>query len=162
MRIFWRSLLLCLMALALPLQGLAAARTLHCADAAGRGHAAGMSAHAGDTARAHPAHGDTDGAHHARSPAHAHGHDHGHHHGQTDLIDPVDAQADAGSHPAQAPVDGHSCSACAACCVGLALPPAAPLMALPGHEPAHALVPDREAASFISSGPERPPRTDLA
>ncbi len=143
-------LLLCLIALALPVQSLAAARMLHC----GGGQPAGLGAAVG---AAH--HGDV------ALPGETHGHA-GHpvalgtatevpvgHHAQAMDHTAAPAQADA---PHLSP--HHGCSACAACCVALALPqahrPWASLPAVPvqADEP---VVPD---ARFETTGPDRPPR----
>jgi len=142
--VFW------LLALALPLQGLAAATMLHCAPAA---DAAQHAAHEHDATMAH----DAAGRAHAQpaatradqpvtvalaaSPAHAHADAHG-----------------AGVHDSDAQTAVHKCSACAACSVGLALPSASHTLPEPAVTPQAAPAPCRGHAAFFTSGPERPPR----
>ncbi len=126
-----RLLFVCLMALALPVQGLAAARMMH-----GAGHAS-RSSPAGDHG------GHRCGDHHAvagASAADGHGH----------------AAHDAGS------AAGHQCSACAACCVAMALPTTWPAPAAP---PGASFAPPPAGASphsVVPRLPDRPPRQRLA
>lgn len=135
----WRRwLLLCLLGLALPLQGMAAAAQWHC--------------HGGPAAPAP----DTDPAEHAGHADHA---DHHAHAGPSgDAVEPP------GSDDATSYADGAGrCSACASCCIAAALPAQAwgPLAAAPPapFKPAggHARPP-----AFETDGPERPPRIRLA
>lgn len=129
-----RRLFVWLVALALPVQGLAGVARLHCAAApertvavvaaAGHDHAAHRAGHA---------HADPGAAHHA-------------------AVDDDASQA-ADSAPA------HKCSACAACTVGAALPPARTVMPQPEPEGPAARAAPLPALSFIASGPERPPRS---
>lgn len=141
MRAVLRLLLLCLMAVALPLQGLAATGALHCAAMHERMQVNVELRHHGGAAGHH------DG--HAKAEQQAFADDH-----RAD-----DHRADDG-----APRSGGAfkCSACAACCVALGLPVGA--VVLP-QAPADALapaMPQRAVAAFLTSGPERPPRTVLA
>jgi hypothetical protein len=137
-RAIWRCLLVWLTVLAMPIQGIAAAGMLHC----GPGLPGVPQHHA--QAAPHEHHADDAGAH-------------AHHHGTAqqeadapDAPDTFSGQAD------------HHCSACAACCLGAALPasvmqlPVADVSCAPELAPAVALV------SFIAAGPERPPRHPLA
>jgi hypothetical protein len=55
-----------------------------------------------------------------------------------------------------------SCSACAACCVGFALRAQAPQVAPSPAGHAAPVLPPATAVSFVTGGPERPPRTVLA
>lgn len=129
-----RLILLCLMALALPLQGLAAAGVLPCAS----GHLPGT--HLG-TAHGSDAHADCHG-----------------------VSAPSSSSATAAAEPAPdvASAGAHKCSACAACGAGMALPAAAPVLPSTGPEPVPVLSLEADAASFIASGLERPPRSHLA
>jgi hypothetical protein len=125
-------LIVWLLAVALPAQGLAAATMRHCSPQ--RSHTT-TSAQAGYQ---HP------GAAHAQ-----HHHDAGaaHDHGSTS------------DHHASVKTPLQKCSACAACCIGAALPSSAQSvpepLAAPGARPEPVLV----HAAFLTSGPDRPPRT---
>ncbi len=136
MRSLMRLMLLCLVALALPLQGYAATGALHCAALHGRMQAS-----------AAPHHDDGNAHHHD-------GHDAAH-------ADSV--TGDAGPDGGASRLGGSfKCSACAACCVGLALPAGA--IRLP-QGPAQGLAPPvatPSVAPFLTGGPERPPRIVLA
>lgn len=137
MRSLMRLMLLCLMAVALPVQGFAATGALHC----GAMH---------ERMQVDTAHHHDDGA--------AQSHDGQH------LGNPAPAAASDGGHDdGAARVGGvFKCSACAACCVGLGLPAGAlPLPQGPAESPAPGLVADAPTA-FLTSGPERPPRRLLA
>lgn len=135
MRSLLRLMLLCLMAVALPVQGFAAAGALHCATMHERMQVASM-----------------------------HHHDDGVDHHHVQAATPHDMQnSDAGPDDGAARVGGHfKCSACAACCVGLGLP-ASTISVPPG--PAEGMSPSsvsRAVAPFFTGGPERPPRAVLA
>ena len=139
-----RLLLLCLLALALPLQGLAAAGMLPCAGGHLPGTHAGMNAgmHAGDDAHA-DCHGMTVGPTTSATASSV-----------------TDAAQDAAQDPV--PAAAHKCSACAACGTGQALPASAPVLPSTGPESAPVRSFEAAAASFIASGLERPPRSHLA
>lgn len=128
-----------MLALALPVQGMAAAAMLHCGSAerhAPRQHAvADGSVHAaGHGEHHHPA---------------GHGADHAH----------AGAPADEPGTTPHANAAGHACSACAACCVALALPPAMPVLAMADAAPTGVTVLVAPSPSFLTAGPERPPRS---
>jgi len=132
-----RSLLIWLVAFAVPLQGVAAASLRHCMPAHERMHAAGAHEH-------HP---------HAM-PSHDHVH-------------PVASSSggdthDAGSHKAQDTFKAGKCSACAACCVALGLPAdSVQIPVVPG-DAFVAKVRVTQPPSFVPGGLDRPPRTHLA
>lgn len=132
-----RLLLICLIALALPVQGIAAATQRLCE--AGR---ASRSALAAMDAR-HDAGHDL---------GHAHTHDHAH----VDGGEAHGTPGDVGQHGESAP------GAHAACCVAIALPPALPTLALAGSavEPAEPL--PVAYIGFVGAGLERPPKPFLA
>jgi hypothetical protein len=137
-RLIW-PVLVWLLALAVPLQGLAAATMLHCAPL--RGDAAPQAAHNHDhhvssAALPHASASKDHDAHHA-SASH-HGHD-------GDDTSPV-----------------HTCSACATCNVGIGLPSTPTPLAEP--TAATALLPALASvhAAFLTSAPERPPRASAA
>jgi hypothetical protein len=134
-RFIWPSLIW-LLALALPIQGLAAATMVNCA--VGHEHHGALPAAAVPIAIALHAHD----AGVARQP-----HEHG-------AVASDHRAADNGVAPIL-----HKCSACAACCMGLALPsagssapelPLAVAVALPA--------PAVHAVAFLTGGPDRPPR----
>jgi len=137
-RFIWPSLIW-LLALALPIQGLAAATMVNCSI--------GHEHH--DTAPA-----ASGAAGHGVAPYHAHG---------AGLTHQMHAHATDSGDQHAANDDGapilHKCSACAACCMGLALPsagssapelPLAAAVALP--------TPAVHAVAFLTGGPDRPPR----
>lgn len=137
MRSLLRLMLLCLMTVALPVQGFAATGALHC------------------------------GAMHERmQPGAAHHHDDGvaHLHGDHERAGPAAADGAAAPDEDDAVRVGgvFKCSACAACCVGLGLP--AGTLRVP-QGPAESVAPalvERSAAAFLTGGLERPPRCFLA
>lgn len=136
MRSLLRVLLLCLMAVALPLQGLAATGAVHCA-----------AMH--DRMQVDPAHHHDDGV--------AEHHDG---HASASLQEAADDHRGDDSAPRTG--GAFKCSACAACCVALGLPVG--VLTLP-HVPADSVAPAiawRAAVAFLTGGPERPPRTCLA
>ena len=144
-----RFVLLWLLALALPVQGLASAAMLHCAGSHERMHAlqgdAGLVAGAvgarvsADVATHHGAHDDG----HPTMAAAQDGHD----------LDPGrkagDPLADQGKY---------SCSACAACCSAFALSGSVPTLATPDFAPTVFAALAYAADAFAAEGPERPPR----
>ena len=136
-----RGVLLWLLMLALPLQGLAGVARLHCA------HGGAMPA----TAPSHE-------VQRAAGPAVDHAHVHAAAAAVHDGAHAVTVPADSAP---EAPDDGSaaaSCSACAACCVALALVPQWPQACAPVPGGLAPLPPAAPAASFLTSGPERPPR----
>lgn len=142
-------MLVWLMALAIPVQGVAAVGMLHCA-ASPQQEPLALTAPA--HAEAMHAHGP--GSHHAH-PAHAgHGHD-GHHVG--------DGHGPAADDPADNTTSlGHKCSACAACCAGLALPAHAVEFSSPIVASFAALPPGATPVRFVLGRLDRPPRPTLA
>ena len=144
-----RFMLMWLLALAIPVQGFAAASMLGCGTghhgaAGGHSHALGMHQHAIDT------------------PQHSYGVEgdemaHAIHHQHAVGIQGDTHKAHAGTTSSKAP-----CSACASCCTSAALP-ATPVVFEAMHAPdAFVLLAPHRVASFISGGPERPPRSVLA
>lgn len=142
----WRAFMAALLLLALPLQGLAAACMLGC----GQGSAASA-----QTASAHGHHGHamdtTDHADSAAQLSEAGAGHHGHQYAEPNAAD-NDIRSAAGEGDS-------SCSACAACFVGAAMPTGesvfsaqAPTQAV---HPAHAPAP----ADTCPRGLERPPRS---
>jgi uncharacterized protein involved in copper resistance len=133
--------LMLIIALALPVQGFAAATMFHCASAMGHataaagGHDHSRHSHAGanDASHRHDAHADGASMHHAQGKA-------------------------ADLNPGQSP----GCSACASCCTAAALP-AAPIPIASTDAPSSYARPMAPAiAAFLTGGPERPPRLLLA
>lgn len=139
-----RSLLIWLMALALPIQAVAAAGMQHC-GAVHRlmqvGSAAAVAAGGHDAA-------------HAATP-------HPHADADTGLaVTPGDPSNDGSN--ASALDDGSRCSACANCCSALALPASPVRLPAPAIEARAAALPASDVVSFMPGGIDRPPRTVLA
>ena len=133
-----RLVVLLLVALALPIQALAAAAMLHCAPQGGAvAHLHG----AGDEAQGHHGHPVADTGHAAPHVHDAHG-----------------PQSDAAGLADRAAANGHACSACAVCCTLAGVPVMA--LGVPAPEPLPAARPEpaAPAAVFLTSGVERPPR----
>jgi len=128
-----------LLALALPIQGAAAATMAHCEPARDQtSHAAGHDHAAPAPHQAHDAAAGTTPAQAAPSMAAS---------GDSNGVDVTSSM--------------QKCSACAACCVGLGLPSSAfELPQAPATGPAPASLSARDAV-FVTSGPERPPRPPL-
>ena len=139
-----------LVALAIPLQGLAAATMLSC----GPGHHGMMAAEAMQSAATHDhaAHG-----HAAFSGEHA-----------DDAAGPTDLGASAAAvEDKSAAKDLHQlakfkCSACAACCITTALPSPTVSFDPPKQTAVFVLPPTVLVAAFLTGGQERPPRPHLA
>ncbi len=134
-----RTLWICLLLLALPVQGFAAARMTQC----GPSHDRLQHTPASD-------HGEAEAMH-----AHEqHAHHHSHHHAAS--------QADEASNDATTPPAKHHCSACASCCVGMALPSSTPVVITPAEAVIHVAASGAAEPIFLTSGLERPPRSPLA
>lgn len=135
-----RVLLMCLLMLALPLQGYAAVTMAGC----GPDHHPRPVATAADPAAAQ-----------------THAHDHA-----AALADADGASARAGDHGSAVQhldaVSKSKCSSCAACCVGAALPAAAFVFtaSAPAGVPTSPLATGQ--LGFVTDGPDRPPRHRLA
>ena len=157
-----RTVLIWLVALAIPAQGMAAVAMLHC----GPGHPAASAAQ--PKVQAQP--GDLWLAP-ADSAAHSHAS-----HGAAD----VDVAGDTGKYAAlpdtadtaqggkatvasKAAGSAHQkCSACASCCAGLALPSTAVMLQAIDPVREVTVLPRSWAASIVIDGPERPPRISRA
>jgi len=159
MHSLWRFVLVWLMALAIPVQGVAAAGMLHCdaspaqpQQGAAHAHVHAGHSHAGDVHAGDAHAGD----------AHAGGaHAGGAHAGDAHASDAQGAAA------ADDPADdtnafGHKCSACAACCAGLAIPAQAAEFSSPIVASFAALPPGAAPAFFVLGRLDRPPRPTLA
>lgn len=138
-----RVIMLWWMVLALPMQGMAAAAMLHCG-------AAGAPVPASSPQQAHH-----DGIHHAAPEADAAHAAHAHHAADAEGSAPAFGH-DAG-HAA-----GHACSACAACCVAMGLPAGMPVLATAPAATTAVTALVAPAPSFLTAGPERPPRSQRA
>jgi len=147
-RVF-RIALMWLLALAVPVQGIAAVRMMHC----GPGH------HGASVAHSPAAHAHED-LQHAETSLHApHGMDgaHAHH-----AVVANDSDDDASNSLTSHELANGSCSACASCCTAAALPARLTLFE---PSPVHDVLvshPPRGVAAFVTGGPERPPRSFLA
>ena len=144
---FRRTLLIWIMAMLLPMQGMASAAGLLCAP----GHlpALGSTSVQGKSA-AHTHHGPQDAATGAFVDA-------GHaHHGALGAGAAAGADAleqGASPHPAD-----DSCSACSACCAGAVLPSSTVTLARVDLARPVLRAPDSSVASIVGRGLERPPR----
>lgn len=134
-----RLLIVCLLALALPVQGLAAVVMMHCA---------------GEPALQAPQPGQL------QLQMQEHSHHHQHAHGPADTAAELDAAVAAEDSGQSAPASqqGHGCSACASCCVAMGLPSQAQALGLLLHSQAPALAAHADLPAFLTEGPERPPR----
>ena len=144
MRSIWRFLLTLMTAIAVPVQGMAAAGMIHCAAVPASEHM-------------HYAHDVvSEGVDHA----HAGGAD------ASDSVAPDEGVADkapvASSFKEKTASGSHTCSACAACCVAGALPACTTLIPPPDVSTSYVRAVPVAVVSFISSGPTRPPRIHLA
>jgi hypothetical protein len=140
-----RFALMWLLLLALPIQGYAAATMLHCGPNHPRSPAAAPSAA-------------------AESPLHsAHA---GHHHALPEAdLSMASVTLDIGDETASAhqlnQLSEFKCSACAACCMGAALPAAALMFASFAPATAPSFFVCVEPVGFFTDGPDRPPRISL-
>jgi hypothetical protein len=149
-----RIALLWLLAVALPAQGIAAATMSHC----GPDHRGAV------PTGVHAGHSHDHGATLAMR-SHQHQHDQGtpvHAHGGDDVTGATTGDHQAAKAFTLQKVSKASCSACASCCAGAALPSAiATFEASPAHDGVVAWLP-RAVPAFFTDGPDRPPRTVLA
>ena len=150
MQLWLRLLIVWCVALALPVQGIAGATMANC----GLGHermGAASAATAGPGSQGHAERdAGTDHLHHAAA---AHSADHASH----AMATPADAPSD---HLAQS--GEHSCSSCASCCAGAALPSLALRLPDPVCAPTVFAETMVSVDAFASDGPDRPPRSVLA
>jgi len=138
----FRVLMIVLLALAIPVQGVAVAAMLYC----GPDHLAGGTA-------GHSAGHEGGHVHAQDGPAQT-----GHEHVQPDMLAAdLASLPDAPDQPAQA-----KCSVCAGCCSAAAIAASTSLFSPPGMEPLPVLMSSGLAYSFITDGPLRPPRSFLA
>jgi hypothetical protein len=136
-----RCLLVWLLALALPLQGVAAASMRHCAPAGDAVH--------GQAAQA--------GGHGLSSAPHAHQADHGAAHGHA-----AAAAADQAEDAPATALPEAKCSACAACCAALGLPAVGVKLPSPPGADDVARPAPAGVDSFVANGLDRPPRLPRA
>ncbi len=130
-----RSLWICLLLLALPVQGFAAAQMAQCGPGHGRLQHASVGGHGdGGALHTHEQHAQDDHQHAA-------------------------SHADDASIDDSTPAAKHHCSACASCCVGLALPSSTPVVVAPSEATLHVSGGGAADPVFLTSGLERPPRS---
>lgn len=144
-----RLMLICFIALALPLQGAAAALRLGCLPDRGQGHGQHV-----------PAAAPQSTGHEGQGAASSHAH-HAEHAHQASAA----GQADPGAtNLSRLPGTPHTCSACAACCLGAVL--LAPQLSPPAVTPlVHGVVFQAFSVGpvrFVTGGPDRPPRSTQA
>lgn len=158
-----RIILVCLLALALPVQGFAAATMLFCVGGSHhRGSALVASAEMGGGQEGGGLH-----KHPVGTPAHEHAasHDEAGEKASADAATALDSQRASSSTPdleakSMAKVEG-KCSACSACCASVAIP--STLIAfqpVKADSPLVAIV-TSAAVGFLTGGQDRPPRTFL-
>lgn len=141
---FLKTLLLWLLAFALPVQGFAAVAKLSCGPIHQHGAAVTVS-HA-------------DHSHAGAMSPHV-GHDHAHHADMTVLA--VGTGADDSTGTADKPVNG-KCSACAACCVGVTILPTVSNWSPAVSDSSPAITPPPSIFSgYIPDGLKRPPKSLL-
>jgi len=138
----FRTLMIALLALAIPVQGVAAAAMLYCGPDHGPGGNAGHTA-GHDVGHGHARDGHSQAGHEQAQPA--------------VLAADLAAVPDAPDQPAPA-----KCSVCAACCSAAAIAASTLLFSPPGMEPLPVLMSSSLSYSFITDGPLRPPRHFLA
>jgi hypothetical protein len=147
MRRLFKILLMLVINLAMPLQGMAAATLFHCeVPPAGAASAAGALDHSQLRQAGHQHVHDVDGLH-GRAASDHH-----------DAAGP--AAGDDAADGAQTPAS--KCSACGSCCTGAALPSAPIVLAAPEFALAFDTPVASRSAPFVTHGPERPPRLFLA
>jgi hypothetical protein len=132
----FRHLLLCLLMLALPLQGFAAAAMLYC----------------GVGASSHSHSETTDGHHHAAAGALESGHDH------SMGSQAADVTADAPGVQKQLPDGSHKCGVCSACCSGVAISGSPLAVEVQSPPKADLVEPFVLIYAVPSRLPEKPPR----
>ncbi len=139
MRVWLKFVMACLLALALPAQGLANAAMLHCGTSHQRMHTAqAVAPQAADQAAHHPAQHGAAADRTERSDHH--------------LVSP-DKLTDLGQY---------KCSSCASCCAGIALLSAMPQLVVPKPGATVFAVVAPGIAAFATDGPDRPPRSLFA
>lgn len=140
MQVWFRLLIVCFIALALPVQGLASATMTHC----GQSHERSRAAHSASAATA-PAGNTADhhdmaaGADAAAVQAHA----------KSDKSDKSDRFADLAQY---------KCSACASCCAAAALPSVMLRVPVPAFTPVVFAQTTVTVHAYATDGPDRPPR----
>jgi hypothetical protein len=158
-----RTLLIWLLALALPTQGMAAATMAFCGP---NHHGAGPAAHAQHAAaqHAHPGSAVQGGhTHHGANHAEHPGAIHGAHHAGAAQADEGSSSGDVGKAPANLKqADSQKCSACASCCSAAALPASSPSLAAPDFSATVFAIVEPSVEPFAADGLERPPRIVLA
>lgn len=146
-----RAALVWLVAIANPAQAFAAATTQACGPGHERMHRA-LTASSGHLPPdpAHTDAGATRAGTHLHAPAHA----------QVGGVDRTVRASTAGTFDQRSfdEPGAHGCSACAACCVALALPVDASLLVGPAARFGAAASPRSPSPRFLTPGPERPPR----
>ncbi len=162
-----RTLLIWLLVLALPAQGVAAATMAFCGP---NHHGAGPAAHSPRANAEHAHHGSA-----AQENRMHHGVSHDEHHGAHHVVHAGAhhvgaAQADEGASSVQltkAPAnlkqaDSQKCSACASCCSAAAFPTSAPSVVTPDFSATVFAIVEPSVDPFATAGPDRPPRIFLA
>ena len=143
-----RTLFIWLLALAVPVQGAAAATMAFC----------GPSHHGGAAADQMQSVGPADQAHHIASASS----EHAHHHVAPSADEVSAAPADSTPTSAFSQASKHKCSACASCCSVGAILNAVVAVPTPVLSPTLFSTVVPSVAAFAADGPDRPPRHVLA
>jgi len=142
----YRLVLISILAMSIPVHGLAAAAMALCGQAQ-------HGAQRAEALQAEPtAQGDAQ-------------HQHRHHEASVQSLTGDGLSADPGATASSAPDhktasqdSGHECSACASCCAGLALPSTASPLAIPDQASEFSAARSIRVAMVVIDGPLRPPR----
>lgn len=144
MQVWLRLLIVWVMAVALPVQGIAGVSMAHCATSPERQTAAATAGHHRHAGPAHAAH------HHAAATA-------------TTAAEMAVAKAAGGQSATTSLADlsQPKCSSCTSCSTGSALPCEMPRLPQTAAAPAVFAEPVVTIGTFVAEGPERPPRLGL-
>lgn len=171
MRAWWRVLIVWLLVLALPVQGAVASAVWRCAPPAPTAAMPwaevaaepAMPCHEAATAATAVSGPHARGAHGAHGALGRHGAAHAAVHGDAASAGPQagDRAEGTGAAGGHGPQGCSACAACAAGCAAHALPARLPPLARLDTTAVPAAEPQLPAPSFITAGPERPPRATL-
>ena len=152
MNAVFRCFVACLIALALPVQGMASMTMAHCGQGHERKHSDQEPAHH------HERHDSANPHHHESALTEASDE------APSALTEASDEVAAANHPPAQADElsDLARCSSCASCCAGSVLPSVMLRIPEPAPAPTVFVVDIVDIGAFATGGPDRPPRSILA
>lgn len=166
-----RTLLIWLLALALPAQGVAAATMVFCGPnhhgagpVAHSQHANAEHAHRGSAAQQNRTQlGASHAEHHGAQNGAQNGAQHGAQHAGAAQADEGSSSVEVAKAPAKLKqADSQKCSACASCCSAAAILSSAPSVAAPDFSATVFATVEPSVDPFAADGPDRPPRIVLA